>query len=72
MPTMAILSKLLVGIAHPALLHREILLVVLNHRGHSGYLINKQLDTPKYHKCADQITFQIFLEFVRVWAFEGL
>ena len=54
MPAMAILSKLLVGIAHPALLHREILLVVLNHRGHSGYYINKQLDTPKYHKCVDR------------------
>lgn len=37
MPAMAIPSKLLVGIAHPALLHRGILLEVLNHREHSGY-----------------------------------
>jgi hypothetical protein len=50
MPAMAIPSKLLVGIAHPTLLHREILLAVLNHRGHSGYYINEQLDTPEYQK----------------------
>lgn len=71
MPAMAIPSKLLVGIAHPASLHHGILLEVLNHQGHSGYYIDKQLDI-KNGQIAERTTSQIFLEFVRVWAFEGL
>jgi hypothetical protein len=37
MPAVAIPSKLLVGIKHPVLLRRGILLEVLSHREHSGY-----------------------------------